>query len=120
MKALVISLIIFTLLSVALFANFVYVNNTADSLHSLAKSLTLAPSGKDALDKLEAEWSKASLVFGLSVNSKEINAMDETLLSLRSAYTLGREYEFEHTKALLIDCINDLRRLERFSVKNIL
>ena len=121
MRTLIISSAIFLALCVAMFLNYRYINETADELVFLTQSLSLGEGDCiSKIDEIEKKWKKSSSVFSLTVSFKDIDYLGETLLSLKSAAENENEVEFEKYKALFIDAIDGVRRLEKFSIINIL
>lgn len=101
--------------------NFNYINSVADEMTEIARSLDLEASeecGKK-ITELEEIWKKSEAIFSLSVNFKETDHLGETLLALKAAHKSGSIDEFEKSRELLIDAIDGVSRLERFSVINI-
>ena len=121
MKTLAVVLAIFFILCAAMVLNFIYINESADELTSLAESLSFDdPSITDKIEEIERKWEKSSVIFSLTVNFKEIDYLGETLVELKSSAESRNRDEFERYKLLVIDAIDGVRRLERFSIINIL
>lgn len=120
MRALVISIILFGILCAVIAANFVYINDTADELRNMAAMLDIENKHSEAIiEEIDKKWKKSEKIFSLSVSYKELDFFGETLISLREAYKSGEKFEFERHKALLLDALDGMSRLERFSVANI-
>lgn len=120
MRSLIISLALFLCLCVCIVFNFIYINKTAGQLYELIESLQCSTEYEDDLLRLERLWEKSSGVFGLSVSYREIDHFGETLLSLRAAFDAGNSADFGNYRLLLIDAVDEISRLERFSVDNLL
>ena len=121
MRTLITVSAIFLILCIVMVFNYRYINETADELVYLVGSLSLEnPLCKQTINKIERKWEKSSYIFSLTVSFKDIDYLGETLLSLKSAAESKNETEFEKYKTLLVDAIDGVRRLERFSVINIL
>jgi hypothetical protein len=105
----------------AIAVNFNYINSVADRMTDIARSLDFSDPeecGKQ-IDALEKLWKKNEAIFSLSVNFKETDHLGETLLALKAAHKSSSKDEFEKSRELLIDAIDGVSRLERFSVLNI-
>ena len=121
MRTLIIASAIFLALCATMTANFKYINKTADELTELTEKLSIDDADcLEKIDEIEKKWEKSADIFSLSVGFKEIDYLGETLLALRSTAENGSELEFERYRALLIDAIDGVRRLEKFSIMNIL
>ena len=121
MRTLITVLSVFLLLCIAMTVNFRYINKTADELTELANSLSVDDGDcLEKIDEIKKRWEKSSTIFSLSVGFKEIDYLKEALISLESSAEYGDKLEFERYRVLLIDAIDGVRRLERFSVMNIL
>lgn len=121
MRTLIIVSVIFTVLCLTMLLNYRYINETADELVRLTESLSLDDSSCfQTVEKIEKKWEKSSYIFSLTVSFKDIDYLGETLLALKSAAQNKDEVEFERYKTLLMDAIDGVRRLEKFSIINIL
>ena len=122
MKTIFITVAIFVLLCAAMVLNHRYINNTADELSALASSLDIT--NKEECEakviEIKEKWEKSTDIFSLSVSFREIDYLGEVLISLSHYCKEGNAQEFERHRLLLIDAIEGVSRLERFSVLNIL
>ena len=121
MQALITVSVIFLALCIAIVFNYLYINKTADELTSLTESLSLEdPECLAKINEIEKKWEKSSYIFSLTVSFKDLDYLGETLLALKSAAKIQNNLEFERYQALLVDAIDGVRRLENFSIINIL
>ena len=121
MKTLTIVLAIFFALCTAMLLNFIYINESADELTHLTEELSFDdPSVAKKIEEIEKKWEKSSVIFSLTVNFKDIDYLGESLVALKSSARTRDKDEFERYRLLVIDAIDGVRRLERFSVMNIL
>ena len=121
MRSLIIIIVVFLAMICAITVNFNYINSVADEMTEIAHSLDLAKyeeCGKK-ISELEEIWKKSETDFSLSVNFKETDHLGETLLALKAAHKSASADEFQKSRELLIDAIDGVARLERFSVLNI-
>ena len=122
MKSIFITSTVFILLCTAMVLNYNYINNTAEELTALANSLDL--SDKEECEKtvleIKEKWERSTDIFSLSVSFREIDYLGEVLISLSHYCKVGNEGEFERYRQLLLDAIEGVSRLERFSIINIL
>ena len=121
MQSLVTALIIFLALCIAMVFNYLYINKTADELSALTEEISLEDADcHQKISELEKKWEKSSYIFSLSVSFKDIDYLGENLLALKSSAENKNQLEFERYRALVIDAIDGVRRLEKFSIINIL
>ena len=122
MKTLFITATVFILLCVSMFLNYRYINNTVEELTDLTNSLDIG--NKEECEKkvlqIKEKWEKSTPIFSLSVSFREIDYLGEVLISLSHYCETSNESEFERYRLLLLDAIDGVSRLERFSVINIL
>ena len=122
MKTLFITVAVFILLCTAMTLNYRYINDTAEELTALTSSLDIT--NKEDCEakviKIKEKWEKSTDIFSLSVSFREIDYLGEVLISLSHYCEEGNAGEFERYRLLLLDAIEGVSRLERFSVLNIL
>lgn len=118
MKSFVAAMILFSLLIVLIIGNACYVRHVSETLlHSLdTLSLSDEPS---ALDALEEYWHRHRALTGLSVGTRELDRLNESLLLLRAAYDTQDASEFIRYQQTARQAAEDLSRLERFSPENL-
>lgn len=122
MKTIFITATVFILLCAAMVLNYRYINNTAEELTELANSLDFSDKEecKKTVLHIKEKWENSTAIFSLSVSFREIDYLGEILISLSHYCEIGNRSEFERHRLLLLDAIDGVSRLERFSVINIL
>ena len=122
MKTLFVTLAIFVLLCAMTAVNFIYINNVANELISLTEAIDLseAERSEQLIKEIDVLWDKSAPLFSLSVNFREIDYLGETVLALEAAIKSRNEADVNRYRSLLLDAIDGVSRLERFSVINIL
>ena len=121
MRSLIIIIVVFLSMLTVIGINFGYLNSVTDRMTDIARSLDLSDNeecGKK-IAVLEEIWQKNEAIFSLSVNFKETDRLGETLLTVKAAHKSNSAEEFERSRELLIDAIDGVARLERFSLLNI-
>lgn len=121
MRSLIIITVAFFTTVCLMALNFNHVNAVAEEMTSLTESLDMSDTKQCStdIDEIERIWQKNEAVFSLSVSFRETDHLGETILALRSAFECRDLSEFEKQRALLVDAIDGVARLERFSVINI-
>ena len=120
MKAFWASVILFAVLIACIWANAVYMQKTAQAMHSLSAKLNEPQQREATLAKLEEAWENSRTVFSLTVGYRELDRFDEILTQLRWAYESKNAAEFTRFHRLLEDAIDELIRTERFEIENLL
>ena len=120
MRSFIVSLILFLCLLTVIFFNNIYVNRTAREISRLLSLTSIEDDTSEQIDSLLSYWERHRPFLSLSVSFRELDKAQELFLALRYAYEAKNPYDFEKTKELIYDTAEDLARLERFSVENIL
>ena len=121
MRSLIITIVAFFATVCLIALNFTHVNAVAEQMTSLTLTLDMSKTEECGaiIEEIEGLWQKNEAIFSLSVSFRETDHLGETILSLRSAFECRDLSEFEKQRALLVDAIDGVARLERFSVINI-
>lgn len=103
--------------------NAIFVGNTVEELTARVKDLpdTSDPvaTPEEVASIREFLTSKESLL-ELSVSYAVIDKVTETLYVLEAAAEAGDVYQYRESLALLMDQVEDIGRLERMEIKNLL
>ena len=121
MRSLIATVVLCCLMLLATILNFIYVNRIADEMTSLVDAL---PSINDAdcakkTDALCRKWGKNAPFIGLSVGFLTVDKLSEYCETLRSCAEAKDVYGYHAALTLIRDSIDDVRRLEQFSVENL-
>ena len=121
MKVFYFSLIIFTTLISAIAINYHYINSTSDALTEMLNKLESAGEDEEEtqIKNIKEFWESNKIKLSISVSFNEINRMDDLINTLEVNYKTENDQDYELTKALLKVAIEEIRRLERFSIENI-
>ena len=122
MKALIASLILFAILLAGVIANCIYVNRISDDLVQQAKKIgTIYDEGTiPKLENLKKHFKKHEAILLLSQSYISVNKVDDCIDGAIAYAKSEDESGFQNSKAILLNAIYDLSRLEKFSIKNIL
>ena len=122
MRGLIITLVLFAILLTAMMINFFYVEHTINYMKQMAYSLSAFPSEENTqiINNMEETWNKHSIFLSLSVSSEDIEDFNDTLTSLKASNMSNNVYQYKIDIELLFNAIEEIGRLERFSIKNIL
>ena len=114
------ALVSLTLILIA--CNFFYVNNTADTLLSLVDALPDAPDETSLApaEEIRDFWRGKINTIGFSVGYTVLDRISEQAVSLVTAAEYRNFFDYQNARALLRDAVEDMRRLEQFSLGNLL
>ena len=121
MRSLIATIVLLCLMLLGATANFIYVNRIADEMVDLAASLP-SPTDSTCVEKAASlcqKWEKNAPIVGLSVGFSTVDKLSEHCQTLLSCAEVGDVYGYYSTLSLLKDSIDDVRRLEQFSVGNL-
>lgn len=122
MRTVWIALLLFLAMLGGIVWNGFYVHGVAADLSSELSALPADPS-PDLVDRVSAlrdGWDARVGIVGLSVGYTVLDRVGEQLALLVAACRSGDVLGYRQAIALLSDALDDLVRLERFSVENLL
>ena len=120
MKSFVSSLLIFALLLGGMILNYHYINDTCDTLAARIDALPPCGEAEDAIAALGAFWEAHKGKIELSVSGSDIEYFEESLAELTVANQEKEEADFATAKALLLEGVKRLRRLEQLDFVHLL
>ena len=122
MRTIIITVAAFLLLCALMIINHSYIKSTSSELVRLTESLDFSEkeASRSTLEEIDKTWQRSLVIFSLTVSFREIDHLGEVLLSLTHSLDGASETDFELYRALLLDAIDGVARLENFSVTNIL
>ena len=122
MKDFITVTVLFLLMVSIICLNICFVKSTTEQMTKAIESLNPIPCENNAiiLNEFNKAWKKNIIWFNLSVSYNDIQSITDTIDVLISTNQTGDLDQFQiHTK-LMLNSIDELARLERFSAKNIL
>ena len=122
MKSFLWSMFLFGLLLVVIVWNFIYVNRTAERLLDMIEALPSDPddSALAPAEELSDFWHTRINSIGFSVGYTVLDRISEQAATLVSTTKYHDFFDYQLAKELLRDAVQDMRRLEQFSVGNLL
>lgn len=122
MKSFYISLILLALLAVGIVWNCIYINDVFSSMNALLDAVPdlTDPNCTAACNRLAEKWEKHTDTVCLSVCFSVLDRVSEEVDLLCASAACGDRYGFEAARAMLRDALEDMRRLEEFSIGNLL
>ena len=121
MKSLIATIVLCCLMILAATANFIYINRLADDITALVDALPSIndPRCVEKIDEIHQKWERHAPFVGLTVGFLTVDKLSEYCQTLRSCAEVGDVYGYHTALTLLYDSIDDVRRLEKFSVENL-
>lgn len=122
MRGLIITLILFVILISIVIINSFYVNNIINGIKNEITTLKLVPCEENAIiiKQIKSDWEKDSILISLSVGYEDIEELTDMIVSLEASNSAKDYNQFKLYYELLLNSIEEIGRLEKFSVKNIL
>ena len=120
MRSFIITAILLLTTCILITINISYIKNTAAHIESLVSDESFGTRGQEAIEELEEFWMRNNPFVGLSVGYKETDRMSDLILDLKSYYELGNADEVKRIRALIVEACDELSRLERLNIENIL
>lgn len=119
MRSLIITLILFLSMCGLIVMNNLYINQCADCIVSLVEEeFERAP--EKAIEKLDSFWQKNHAIVGLSVGYKELDKMSDLILDFKTYFELGIDSEVKRVRILIVETADEISRLEKISIENLL
>ena len=118
MKTFIVALVVFSVLLTLIILNALFVNRAMDKFRS--DILALPACDEIALSDVVAAWESYYTLLSLSVSRNEMRDMDVWLAEMRVAAKRDDALQFETARAKALDSIDDIRRLERIALSNVL
>ncbi len=121
MRSLIATIILCCVMFLAATVNFVYINRIADAMDELIDALPdiNEPMCVEKVTEFCRKWEKNAPLVGLTVGFLTVDKLSEHCQTLLSCAEAGDVYGYYTALTLLQDSIDDVRRLERFSIENL-
>jgi len=122
MKALAFSLILLVLMLFCVIGNYIYINEVSAQMDRLLEDLPRldSPDCEARAAEICDYWASHVDTVGLSVCYTTVDRVSEQSAILQSCAAHGDVYGFFTALTLLRDAVGDMRRLEDFSIGNLL
>lgn len=121
MKSLITTVILLILMLSVTVINFLFINQTADEMVDRIDALPAFGEAQSvpAAESLLRFWESRSATVTLSVGYTTADRVTEQAKLLLGAARIKDLYGYETALTLLTDAIEDMRRLEQFSIENL-
>ncbi len=114
MKTFYIAIVLFVLMIAAIVINALYINRVCDRMYFMASEApgTVEEGCCAEVSILEEFWLENQKYIRLSVSFIEINQISNSISSMKAFAESGDEGEFENARRILLNTIQEMRRLE--------
>lgn len=119
MKALVISLLLFSLVLGAVIVNSFYVKGVCDHIIDIVEKVKSADECDALIKDMKEIWSDARPILELSIRLNEIERMNDLIESLEASHISKNTAEFQKYCRLISGLAEELINSERISLKSI-
>ena len=122
MKSFLGSVILFTILILAVTVNGIYILNLSERIGQYAERLERVEKEEDPtalLEELQDLWKQNRKYLAFSIDTATLDDIEKTILSLIVAYESGDSYEFEKYRAYLGEAAREISRFERLDIETI-
>ena len=122
MKSFWIAMLLLGVTLVGIGINYIYINEVSDTLYQRIETIPSIddPTCINAAKELCSYWESHVDTVGLSVGYTVVDRVSEQSVALAACAACKDFYGFQTALALLRDAIGDMRRLEQFSIGNLL
>ena len=120
MRSLIITLILLFAMFGAVTLNNVYIRKTSDFISNCISEEKFEADPESSIEALDKFWRKNHPIVGLSVGYKELDQMSDLIVELRIYHELGDKGEIRRVRALILETADEISRLERFALENLL
>ena len=94
--------------------------NLTLALHSFLSDEIFLTDPDKTISELDSFWQRNHPIIGLSVGFTELDRMSDLILDLRFYFESGKEAELFHTREKIKEAADEISRLERFGLENLL
>lgn len=121
MRGFYITGILFLILIVCGVANYIYIGSIYDHMTAIIDKISDVPSEENVqmIEELQKYWESKNTLASVSISYIIIDEVSNMIDSLSAYNQTQNVSEFANAKKLLRNSVDDIKRLEQFSVKNI-
>lgn len=120
MRAFIITIFLFAATCSLIAANNIYIKEVSEHIVESVSGEAFDSDPKKTADELDGFWEKNHPIVGLSVGYKELDRMSDLIIDLKVQLELGNHAEVTRLRAMIIECADEISRLERFELENLL
>lgn len=120
MRSFIITSLLFMAVLCIIFFNGNYIKSSAEYIVECVDEANFESDPIASIENLEKFWEENHAKVGLSVGYKELDRMSDLIIDLRTYFELGNSAEVKRVRILITETADEISRLERFSLENLL
>lgn len=120
MRSFIATLLLFISICTVIVINNNYIKRSAEYITERVSEEVFEENPEKAIAELEEFWKKNHPIISMSVGFKELDRMSDLIIDLKTYYELGIASEVAHTRVMIIETVDEISRLERFGLENLL
>ena len=120
MRSFIITTLLFLSMCAAIALNNGYIRDSAEYITTCVSDEVFEADPEEAIDSLDSFWEKNHPIVGLSVGYKELDRMSDLILDLRTYFEMGNSSEVLRLRVMIRECADEISRLEKFGLENLL
>ena len=120
MRSFIITSLLFSAVLSVIFFNRNYINSSAEYILDCVSDTEFETDPIGSIERLENFWEKNHPIVGLSVGFKELDRMSDLIIDLKTYFELENADEVKRVRILITEAADEISRLERFGLENLL
>lgn len=122
MRGFIITAILFSIMIIIIISNMFLMNEATRNMKEAIDNLEKIPCQENEIiiEKLTNDWQKMSVWVSLSVSYDDIEEITDIISTLQASNRTNNIEQFQIHISLLLNSIDEMGRLEKISIKNIL
>lgn len=120
MRSFIITIFLFAATCSAIVTNNIYIKSTSEHIVKSLSGEDFERDPQTVAEELDEFWKKNHPIVGLSVGYKELDRMSDLIIDLKVQLELGNHAEVARLRAMIVECADEISRLERFEIENLL
>ena len=122
MRGFIITAILFSIMIILIISNMLIMEETTSNMKEAIEILEKNPCQENEIiiEKLANDWQKTSVWISLSISYDNIEEITDMISSLQASNRTNNVEQFQIHISLLLNSIDEMGRLEKISIKNIL
>ncbi|MBQ8392407.1 MAG: hypothetical protein IJX51_01415 [Clostridia bacterium] len=109
MKSFAISILTLAIICGVIIWNYAYINKIYNYMNETVNSLECNEVSAAKAEELWRFWKKKNIVIALSIPHRVSDELERNLVVLRTKLKNGSNYEFEESKSLVLNSIEEMR-----------
>ncbi|MBO5415626.1 MAG: DUF4363 family protein [Clostridia bacterium] len=120
MRSFIITVLLFILVCAVIVINNNYIRSSAEYIAERVSEEYFEENPERAISELEDFWKKNHPMISMSVGFKELDRMSDLIIDLKTYHMLGIDSEVVLTRVMIVETADEISRLERFGLENLI